>query len=307
MNKITLTIGIPAHNEEANIGQLLLSLLRQKIDNVNLKEIIIVSDGSTDNTVKAVRSIRDARISVVDRKNRLGLNRTQNEILRKANGDVLVLLDADVLPESAHFLHEMTEPFQSKKKIGIVGADIHPLLPGRYMERVLAYSHIFKKYIYKRIDSGNNIYLCHGRARAFAKSFYKTLVWPKDCPEDAYSYLFCVKNGYQFVYQKSARVWFRSPTTLEDHIKQSKRFVSGIDILKKHFPQDFVDKNFVIPRTLLVNALRIFFLKGPVSFSTYLAINFYIRFINKKQYRYESVYDASPSTKKLISSFRIEA
>ena len=49
--KLTVTIGIPAYNEEANVRNLLVSLLAQKETNFKLQEIIVVSDGSTDKTV----------------------------------------------------------------------------------------------------------------------------------------------------------------------------------------------------------------------------------------------------------------
>ena len=56
MKKLTVTIGIPAYNEEKNIGRLLKSLSNQKGDDFTLNEIVVLSDGSTDMTNEIVHS-----------------------------------------------------------------------------------------------------------------------------------------------------------------------------------------------------------------------------------------------------------
>jgi glycosyltransferase involved in cell wall biosynthesis len=44
---MTVTIGIPAYNEAANITSLLMALLAQNTPNFKLESIIVASDGST--------------------------------------------------------------------------------------------------------------------------------------------------------------------------------------------------------------------------------------------------------------------
>ena len=67
MNKPELTVGICAYNEEKNIEALLTQVLNQKIRNAELKEILVVSSGSTDGTVEIVRKIaaRDTRVRLL--------------------------------------------------------------------------------------------------------------------------------------------------------------------------------------------------------------------------------------------------
>src|SRR3972149_11184528 len=206
MKKPTVTIGIPAYNEEANIEYLLKTLLADSSRIVKLAEIVIVSDGSTDATVTCARSVNDRRIRIIDRKQRRGLVATENELLRNVHGDVLVMLDADVVPVESDFLDRITEPIRKNSSVGCVGADIIPLPPRNLFERVIANSHYLKRYLYRRIRGGNNIYLCHGRGRAFSRPFYRQLRWPKLCQEDAYSYLDCIMKGFQFTYTDKAGV-----------------------------------------------------------------------------------------------------
>jgi len=199
MKKPTISIGIPAYNEEANIKNLLLNLLDQKANNFVLKEIIVNSDGSTDDTVKIGKSVKDKRIKIISHSRRYGVNKAQNEITRHATGDILVMINADVLPKDFHFLSNLIKPLLKDKNVGIVGANTISLPSRNLLERILANSHEMKQFLYSRISNADNVFLCHGRARALSKELYKQLVWPSDCPEDGYSYFFCKQKGFKFL------------------------------------------------------------------------------------------------------------
>ncbi len=298
--KLTVTIGIPAYNEEQNIGHLLLSILRQKTKDIILKEILVISDGSTDVTASIVSSFTDKRIHFIHHSNRKGKTSIDNEIVSLADSDILVMLDGDVLPKGDKFLQAICEPILNDSKIGLVGGEIHPSQPDSFFERVIAYSHIVKRHLFKQLQSGDTIYLCHGRARAFSKDLYKTMEWPLVCPEDAYSYLYCKNQGFSFAYEKRACVFFRAPTNFVDHAKQSKRFVAGRDMLKKYFPEEMILSSYSIPKSILVNTALQFFLRAPISCLMYCLIQFYVRFVFHSV-SYTRTYDTSRSTKRLVS------
>ena len=87
-----LSIIIPCYNEEENIKECI-----KKIPQLPwLTEIIVVNDGSKDNTAKIARSIRDTRLKVVS----YSFNRRKGYACRKgfekALGKVVVICDADM-------------------------------------------------------------------------------------------------------------------------------------------------------------------------------------------------------------------
>jgi glycosyltransferase involved in cell wall biosynthesis len=65
--KISVSIGIPAYNEEKNIGRLLTAILNQKTYNVEIDQIVVVSSGSTDKTDTIVEDFtrKDSRIVLI--------------------------------------------------------------------------------------------------------------------------------------------------------------------------------------------------------------------------------------------------
>lgn len=299
-NKLSVTIGIPAYNEEANIAYLLRSLLKQKETNFVFKRIIVVSDGSTDNTISQVKSIRDKKIKLIVFKERQGKANAQNEIIKHTNEEVLLILDADVLPVGINFIQSMVEPILKDKNIGLVGADTISVGPRTLIEKIISDSHEFKKYMYRRINHGNNIYLCHGRARAFSKKLFFQIHWPNSYSEDAYSYLYCILNNFKFEYVPKAKVAFRSPQTLIDHINQSGRFFAGRRLMQNHFPKEFVRSQYKIPVTLLINSTWKSFLKKPVTTFIYILLTFYSSFFSSETAAYKAKWSVSPSTKRSI-------
>src|SRR3989338_5892127 len=100
---LTVTIGIPAYNEAGNIGQLLKALLKQKQAGWVLEKIMVVSDASEDKTDIIVKQFKDKRIRLLRNLQRIGQAESQNRIIDECDSDVLVLMNADVLPEGDDF------------------------------------------------------------------------------------------------------------------------------------------------------------------------------------------------------------
>ena len=91
-----VTIGIPCFNSARWLREAVESALQQ---DWREKEVIVVDDGSTDESLEILREF-GAQITVVETPHR-GSNFARNEILRRANGEWIQFLDADdfLLPQ----------------------------------------------------------------------------------------------------------------------------------------------------------------------------------------------------------------
>lgn len=85
------SIVIPLYNKESHISETLDSVLNQTIKNF---EIIIINDGSTDNSGSIVNKINDPRIHLHSTKNK-GVSAARNYGISIAKSDLIVFLDAD--------------------------------------------------------------------------------------------------------------------------------------------------------------------------------------------------------------------
>jgi len=87
-----LTVAMPAYNAAPYIRQALESVLTQR--GVEL-EVIVVDDGSTDDTRAVAKSIEDPRCRVIERTKRKGIGACHNIILAESRLPVIAHVDAD--------------------------------------------------------------------------------------------------------------------------------------------------------------------------------------------------------------------
>ncbi|MDP1688508.1 MAG: glycosyltransferase family 2 protein, partial [bacterium] len=189
--KFNVSVGIPAYNEQENIGHLLNSILKQKEGNFDLKEIIVISDASNDGTGKIVRSFSDSRITLIENTVRVGQAQNQNKIIQKFSGDILLFLNADILLQNNYYIEKMIAPFYLNKNLGITSSRVVPLPAETFFEKIINFSVQIKEDMIYRINGGDNIYACHGRGRAFSGLLARQFEWNLTgaVSEDAYSYL----------------------------------------------------------------------------------------------------------------------
>lgn len=89
-NHPTVSVIIPAYNQSQFVSQAIDSVLAQTFTDY---EIIVINDGSTDNTAEVLEQYKD-RICIITQTN-AGLSAARNSGLRIARGEVVGLLDAD--------------------------------------------------------------------------------------------------------------------------------------------------------------------------------------------------------------------
>lgn len=299
-DNFTVSVAIPAYNEEKNIGHLLYALLKQRADNYFLKEIVVASDMSDDKTDEIVKEIKDDHIKFIRNNVRMGAAMTQNILMKACSGDVILMLNADVLPDSDFFIETMVQQFINNPKIGIISPNIEPLPSQTFFEKVINASVDLKNNAYRQWKDGNNLYGCHGRCRAFHKSIAKKIIWPSSINEDAYSYLFCLQEGYEFRLASNATIYFRSPATFSDHVKQSLRFIGSAHEMKKYFSPGLILREYALPRHLLLKSAFQSLLYHPILLLTYCMVYGVIHFYPHKERYVNSIWAPSASSKALI-------
>ena len=90
-NQPDISVIMPLYNKEDYVGEAVESVLSQLDTNF---ELIVVNDGSTDNSIQNVQNFNDDRLRIISQEN-LGVSAARNSGIKEAKSDLLAFIDAD--------------------------------------------------------------------------------------------------------------------------------------------------------------------------------------------------------------------
>lgn len=231
-----ISIIIPAFNAENTIADCLDSLLDQTIDRERY-EIILVDDGSTDETPNIAKRYSEVRLLTQDNQ---GPASARNKGARHAKGDIILFTDADCRA-AGDWLEQMTGPFNGHSDIvGVKGLyktkqkgviarfvqleyeDKYDLMrKEQYIDFIDTYSAGFRKKIFLEMDG------------------YDTN-FPVACAEDVDLSYRLANDGYKMTFVPEAVVYHSHPDTLKDYLKKKFKFACWRILAVKKSPNKVV-------------------------------------------------------------------
>jgi cellulose synthase/poly-beta-1,6-N-acetylglucosamine synthase-like glycosyltransferase len=226
--QLRISILIPAHNEEPVIAKTLRALDRQR-DGV---EVIVIDDGSTDNTAEIATRFP---IKVL-RQAQAGKAAALNHGIAEAKGDIVVVLDADTVL-TPDFATTIARHF-ADPKVGAVAGNVKVGNRRGLLPRLQALEYIGSLNLDRRAQATLNVVnVVPGAAGAFRRSAIlevggyssDTLV------EDADLTISLLRAGWRIPYEPVAVAWTEAPEGVRDVIRQRRRWSYGtVEVAAKH-------------------------------------------------------------------------
>ncbi|OGD87060.1 hypothetical protein A2164_03870 [Candidatus Curtissbacteria bacterium RBG_13_35_7] len=221
-----VSIGIMAYNEEGNIGRLLDNLTSQKLKQVTIAEILVVSSGSTDKTDEIIREkavVSKGKIKLLVQKKREGKASAINLFIKKAKNPILIMISADVLPKQ-NTIEELTLPFKDRN-IGMTGSHIIPvnkpnIFMGYYVTTFWKLHHEVAKRTFKA-----------GECVAWRNIIDR--IDPLTSTDETNIAALIIKKGYKCKYVPNAIVYNRGPESFWDFLKVRRRHLAAYYHLKE--------------------------------------------------------------------------
>lgn len=216
---IPCSIGIMAHNEQANIGQLLAAVTAHPARVAALTEIVVVASGCTDRTVDIVRDWagRDPRIRLVVQPRREGKASAINLFLAHAREKVLLLCSADLLP-GRDTLDAVVAPFADPEVAMTTCRPVPVNDPRTFMG--------FAAHLLWDLHHQINLRSFKaGELIAFRKIFARIPVY--SAVDEASIESVVRSQGFTVRYVADAITYNKGPDTVRDFLRQRRRIYAG--------------------------------------------------------------------------------
>ncbi|OGM75721.1 hypothetical protein A2382_00520 [Candidatus Woesebacteria bacterium RIFOXYB1_FULL_38_16] len=205
--RLSVSIILPNWNGEKLLGENLPKILSAK-DNLknNICEIIVVDDGSTDSSVVLLEKEYNHQVRLIKHTKNRGFSSAVNMGVRMAKGDLVCLLNTDVIP-SVDFLENVIFDFESNR-IAAVGLHERGFGPavGKFKNGYISHSggcEVRKKMISFWASGGSSVWRrsVWMELKGFDEELFNPFYW-----EDVDLGYRAWKHGYQIIWEPSANV-----------------------------------------------------------------------------------------------------
>ncbi|MBU1202677.1 glycosyltransferase [Patescibacteria group bacterium] len=258
------SIVLSTFNRLAYLKKCLEALLAQDFSEY---EIVIVNDGSTDDTKEFLDSLSDPKIKIIHHKKNLGLSVARNTGIKNTYYDIIAFTDDDCLPEK-NWLSQLVAGFDSEN-VGLVIGQVF------YIDKN------YKGYFPERLVQNIKAHWPMGANVAYHKKVFDTCGYfdPqffKYNNEDSEMAIRTVSYGFDFKKQPTAVVCHQADNWTTRSLLKSAHNGSVWPILKKKYPKDYLIFKPPIKFGLFVNYVEyfhilIFPIIIPILFIRYLA------------------------------------
>jgi cellulose synthase/poly-beta-1,6-N-acetylglucosamine synthase-like glycosyltransferase len=219
-----ISIVMAVWNEEKNIARRLDNLLAQEYPAGNM-EVIVVSDGSSDNTTQIVASYGNRNVRLVELERRAGKASALNQGIAAASGEIIVFADArqrfatDAVSRLVANLHD--------PQVGCVSGELVLLEDeqSQIQAEMGAYWN-YEKWIRRTESRTGSVVGATGAIYAIRRSLYRSL--PEDTLlDDVLTPLNIVQQGYRCTFDSSAVAYDNFSKDAKQEWRRKVRTLAG--------------------------------------------------------------------------------
>jgi lipopolysaccharide/colanic/teichoic acid biosynthesis glycosyltransferase/GT2 family glycosyltransferase len=240
---VKASVIVPAHNAAQTIEECIEALLKQSVPQKRY-EIIVVDDGSSDDTATLARSYG---VRVLTQPHR-GPGAARNVGAGQATGEILLFTDADCAPTRT-WIEEMTRPFADPEVVGVKGTYLT-----RQRELVARFVQIEYEDKYDRMARQERIdfvdtYSAGYRRDVFLANGGFDTTFPTASVEDQELSFRLARKGYKMVFAPQARVYHYHDVSLGEYVRRKFNIGYWKALLTQWHPERLVRDSHT-PQTL---------------------------------------------------------
>ena len=246
----SLSVLVPAYNEEKSIKGTVESILAS--DYSHIGEIIIINDGSKDNTLKIVRELEKKYplIKVLNKTNS-GKASSLNEAIKIAKGELIAVVDADSYPDR-NAISSMIG-FFDEEGVGAVTTRVSVREKNNFIQILQSIEYKVIAFTRKLLGFVDAIYVTPGPLAIYKKSALIHIGGfdPKNMTEDIEATWHLASEGYKIRMSFVSKSTTVAPNNIKKWFKQRVRWnIGGTQTIlkyKKMFFKKGMLGSFILP------------------------------------------------------------
>lgn len=300
----SVTVAIPAYNEEQNIESIIMQIIAQVQDGFKLNKIMVFSDGSVDKTNKIVKQMsrKNSLIELQPFRIREGKVKRLNQIYKYNKSDILFTFDGDIAIIDNMLLSKTVKFINQDKKTKVVAIHQVPIKTKSFIGKSIYGGYELWDNTRLAIKNQDHIQNLYGAATAYTKDFLRTFKFPAGITDDR-GYLYIkAKDVNGFKYFKETEIYYLPVSTLHDFWKLSDRsFNKNQETLKAYFGNR-VDDYYYIPYQTKLRAIVTTLTNNPLYGLLGFILNLLVRLFPLRDKLYSNyMWEISKSTKKRVT------
>jgi uncharacterized repeat protein (TIGR01451 family) len=226
VKKPTVSVIVPAYNEEVHIASCLESI--QKQDYKGDMEVIVVNDGSTDRTAEIASKYP---INLVDLRTNVGKANALNVGIERSKGDILIFSDSDSELDSSA-VRLLVNSLEEHPDAGAVAGNIYINdIEGKntFLKRFQMIEYYTDQEISRHLQSlSGNVLVCPGPLFAVRREIAeKTMFNDRSVIEDADFTIGILQGNRKVLREPQAKAYTDAPLSLKSWFNQRKRWWYG--------------------------------------------------------------------------------
>jgi glycosyltransferase involved in cell wall biosynthesis len=248
-----ISVIIPAYNAEKTVAETLRSVLNSAFPK-NQFEVIVVDDGSKDNTVKILKQTKNVRVFA---RKHAGPASQRNFGVRMAKGDIVLFTDSDcIIPKD--LLKRVSDDFKKYEIVG-VGGTYRTLNRESLIARYVGYEIGLRHERENKFTDFLGTYCCAYKRDIFLKfgGFYeKFLTASGEDPELS----FRVSRKHKLLLDKKLFVWHPHPDSLRRYLRNQYWRAYWRVLMYKKFPKKILGESYTGKEIPMASAFMLLFL-----------------------------------------------
>jgi peptidoglycan/xylan/chitin deacetylase (PgdA/CDA1 family)/GT2 family glycosyltransferase len=227
-----VSVVVPAHNEGTVLDKTLQAVAQ--LDGAPY-EVIVVDDGSTDDTAAVARRYPVTLLTQAQQGKAAALNHG----VAAASGEVVVVLDADTVLDQSFVSRVL--PHFADPHVAAVAGNVRVGNRNNFLARLQSLEYVASLNLDRRAQAALNVVsVVPGAAGAFRKTALAEIGgYPDDTlVEDADLTVALLAAGWHIPYEPDAVAWTEAPQSVRDVIRQRQRWSYGtVEVVAKHAPR----------------------------------------------------------------------